>query len=193
MKLILAPLFIFMALTPVEDSRAEYDPREDVLVRAHSVKKSYIDELPRYCLHLMTEEQYLHLDRISPELKHWIINRIQELMSAKGFFETANHQCDLEIGYEIKVKNQVLLHSPRFAHINVGGTIAERLDLIPERTLVIHAHDLHMDRTLWVGTAEEIVFNMKSDAQDLEAIESRLDYAFSEMSKTFPKCNCKKN
>lgn len=155
----------------------------ELIIKSHLAPKSDIGSLTKYCFYPMDDEQSQHIVTIHPELEDWLKSDVARTMQEKNYTEVSNHQCELQIGYAIHIREQALLHAPRINHSKV---LAERIELIPERTLIIHAHDLHMDRTLWVGSAEEVIFDNDQERQSPEAIQSRFKEAVYKMFKRFP-------
>ena len=156
---------------------------EDVLVKSRIAKSNDIASLDHFCLHPMDDAKSKHLLELHPEMENWIIGSITDVLEERGYDHVANYECALEVAYEVRVHNQALLHSARIAH---GDTVAERLDLIPERTLILHAHDLHFGKTVWIATAEEAVFDSDYHKQMPEVVKARLDEAIEKMFERFP-------
>jgi len=175
--------FVSGLLLPLSVFADDHTVFPELIIKSHLAPKSDIGSLSNYCFYPMDDIESQHIITIHPDLEKWLKTDIASTMQEKNYTEVPNYQCELQIGYAIHIREQAMLHAPRINHSKV---LAERIELIPERTLIIHAHDLHRNKTLWIGSAEEVIFDDDRALQSPEKIQSRFKKSVYKMFKRFP-------
>ena len=193
MKVISILIGLLFALSMTAGWASSGTAASEVKIKARYAKNSDMPSLKKFCLHPEKNEHHEHVDKVAPTAKALLIQRLIHAFQQRGYVFTPGNDCELEIGYEFFIGDKKMLHSSRYEDLIVGAekhggkTWFNSVSDIPRRAMILHAHDLKQGRTIWMSTAEEIIFDDDQALQSEEAVRERVTYAFAEVTKRIPK------
>ena len=163
---------------------------EQISVQGRAAPRSGIEQMQFYCLLQVETEASTDIYGQFPELAGMLESALNRNFQAKGFQDSKQGACEIEMHYAISVQEQSQLSERRFDGKPVRAT-TDRAGKLRRGSVTLNAYDEKSNRKVWTGKATNTegvyVDLVKTADEDIEAMRQRVNTGIDKLFLRFPK------
>ena len=163
---------------------------EQISVQGRAAPHSGIEQMQFYCLLQVETEASEDIYGQFPELVGMLESALNRNLQSKGFQDSKQGACEIEMHYAISVQEQTQLSERRHEGKPARAT-TDRAGKLRRGSVTINAYNEKTNRKVWTGKATNtkgVYVNLvKTADEDIEAMRQRVNTGIDKLFLRFPK------